>query len=125
MKQEMIRVLVKKPFEKPYITEVRNTLVSFQSLVEGRIEVLPLYPYHCCLICNEEGKLEGLAPNLKFPHDVIVGTVVFVGEDEAGNFISLTEEQCLSLLCLMVEHEVKEEERDEIEVVPFLEFRVE
>ena len=55
-----------------------NSLKALQNLVGGYIETVSL-PHGICMIVNEEGKLQGLQPNFRLDHDLIVGTAVFVG----------------------------------------------
>ena len=76
-----IKVIVKRPDEPVgHFEEVENTLASFQKIVDGHIETVGL-PEGAVLICNEEGKLNMLQPNINIPTDSVVGTVVVVGRD--------------------------------------------
>ena len=45
------------------------------------------------LCCNDEGKLNGMQPNRRLGDDIICGPFFLVGDDHAGGFCSLTEEQ--------------------------------
>lgn len=59
-----MKVIVIKPFTQPYIKEISGDLRSMQKIVGGYIEII--YPFddmEVALVCNEEGKLEGLMPN--------------------------------------------------------------
>ena len=59
-----MKVIIIKPFTQPYTKEIKGDLRSMQEIVGGYIEVI--YPFdnpEIALICNEEGKLEGLQPN--------------------------------------------------------------
>ena len=59
-----MKVIIIKPFTQPYTKEIKGDLRSMQEIVGGYIEVI--YPFddqEIALICNEEGKLEGLTPN--------------------------------------------------------------
>lgn len=84
---EKIRAIVKRP-DEPYghVTNISNTLKNLQKIVEGPIEVTGLTS-NSAIICNEEGKLQGLERNfiIKYssvPHiDIICGDVVIVGID--------------------------------------------
>ena len=90
---EKIRIVLKKVAEKPKVMNIENTLEAKQKLVNGLIEVVQITD-DILLICNEEGKLENLLPNLVFDYDYIVGDCFFVGDDyENGDFKSLTDEQ--------------------------------
>lgn len=88
----MIKTLVKEPGRPPVIREVENELEPFQKIVGGYIEVLrmSLSGGTLLLVCNEEGKLKGLAPNVLFGGDIIAGTVAVVRRD-GEEFASLTE----------------------------------
>jgi hypothetical protein len=89
-----IRVLVVEPRKKPYETVVPNTLEAHQKLVGGYIETVYPFDENVALVCNEEGKLEGLPLNRRIGHDIISGTFFLCGSDDRnGSFASLTQEQ--------------------------------
>ena len=93
-----IKVMIKEPYKAPYDAEIENTLEEFQRIVGGNIETVPCPGASGVkIICNEEGKIKGLAPNLSIAPDVIVGTVIVVGTVVVGygdeEFVSLTEKQ--------------------------------
>ena len=72
---------------------IENTLEAKQKLVNGWIEVVSVTD-DILLVCNEEGKLENLPPNLLFDYDYIAGDCFLVGDDfENGDFRSLTDEE--------------------------------
>jgi len=75
---DKIRVIVKNPGEAPKEREVPNTLEALQALVGGYIEAVPL-SRDAVILVNEEGKLRGMAPNVMYFDDVLVGPVVLVG----------------------------------------------
>ena len=87
---EKIHVMVKEPGNdaKWERREVENCLRTFQGLVGGYIETVTV-SHDLVLIVNEEGKLQGLEPNVLFRNEWLVGTVVAVGLDKKGeNFAS-------------------------------------
>lgn len=88
-----IKVMIKEPYKAPYDAEIENTLEEFQRIVGGYIETFlcPLVP-GVKIICNDEGKIMGLAPNLALMPDIICGTVIVVGVG-GEEFVSLTEKQ--------------------------------
>lgn len=95
----MIRVLVAEPGSPPQIKEISGKLREYQDLVGGYIQTLHMPDIDgVMLICDEEGKLKDLEPNFELYNnqgrvvDVVVGTVVFVGDDE-DDFSSLTDDQ--------------------------------
>ena len=84
-----MKAIIKEPGKKPRITEIENNLAALQEAVGGYIETVTLAK-DCCIICNEEGRLQGLPYNLTFGGISFVGTVLFVGV--AGDeFCSLSE----------------------------------
>ena len=88
-----MKVIVKEVHKQPEVREIKNELSVLQELVGGYIEVVRVDDV--LLICNEEGKLQGLQPNFSIGHDTIVGTAVFVGFDGSEDFTSLTDMQVL------------------------------
>lgn len=71
-----------------------NILKELQEIVGGYIDAYPLsprdnkFPANVCCICNEDGSILGLQPNVyDFLGDIVI---VAMGEDD---FISLTSEQ--------------------------------
>ncbi len=83
-----MNVLVVEPMKKPYIKDINSGLSSLQHEVGGYIEAT--YPYEDLvgLICNEEGKLDGLPLNRAIYNengemvDIIAGTFLIVGLSE-------------------------------------------
>ena len=87
-----MKAIIKEVGKQPRIEEIENTLDSLKSLVNGYIEVVRLDD-DILLICNEEGKMQGLPPNFRIGNDIIVGTAVFVSFDGEEDFTDLTEWQ--------------------------------
>lgn len=88
-----LRILMKRVNQEPEEMEIEDTLEAKQALVDGLIEVVYVSD-GLLLICNEEGKLDGLLPNLVFEFDYIAGDCFFIGDDyENSDFKSLTDEQ--------------------------------
>ena len=88
-----LRVIYKEVGKEPKVIEIEDTLEAQQKLVEGLIEVVP-YKDNLLLICNEEGKINNLAPNLQFDYDYIAGNCFIVGDDfENEAFKSVEDKQ--------------------------------
>lgn len=87
-----MRAIVKEVGKSPRVEEIENDLATMQGLVGGYIEAVSAGE-KICLVCNEEGKLNGLPPNFPIGRDVIVGTAVFVAYGRDGEFADLTDEQ--------------------------------
>lgn len=90
---EKLKILYKKVAETPEVMMIEDTLEEKQKLVGGLIEVVS-YDEDIVLVCNEEGKILNMQPNLLFDYDYIAGNCFFVGDDfENSGFKSLTDEQ--------------------------------
>ena len=84
-----IRILFKAVGQPAKIVTIPNTLEAKQKLVGGLIEVIQYDDV--LLVCNDEGKLLNLPPNLVFESDYIAGNCFIIGDDyENGDFKSLT-----------------------------------
>lgn len=92
---EKIKVLLICPDQLPKIVEIPNTLRALQKNVDGKIEVSYLLDdKEVCLICNDEGKINGALPNRSIGYDIIYGNFLIVGDDYTkGDFKSLTDKQ--------------------------------
>lgn len=91
-----MKIIIKKPGQQPYITEVEDNLNTYKSIVEGYIEIVPIEK-DILMVCNEEGKLIGLDFNFVLGNDPIVGTVFFIGRNNE-DFRSLTDEEINKVL---------------------------
>ena len=95
MKETMITVLKVAPMLPPEVVTLKNELRALQEAVSigadytGLIEVVGLED-DVCILCNEEGKLIGLEPNRRLGRDVLCGVFYVMGQDEEGNFCSLS-----------------------------------
>lgn len=119
---EKLKVVFKAVGEDPKIMEIEDTLEAKQELVGGLIEVVP-YKNDLLLICNEEGKITNLKPNLNFDYDYIVGDCFVVGDDyENGGFKSLTPDEIKTVIEDLKERTIELEEVEEIEETDDMEF---
>ena len=76
---DKIRVLIVEPDKLPYEKMILNKLEDKQEIVGGNIEYTQLdNDDNVLLICNEEGKLDGLPYNRYIGHDIIAGPFIFV-----------------------------------------------
>ena len=92
-------VLVVKPDEKPELMVVDGSLESNQKLVGGWIELLMPFDDEVGLICNEEGKINGMPLNRAVRYedggilDIMAGNFfVCYAPSYSGNFLSLPPE---------------------------------
>lgn len=75
-----ITVIYKEPGKLAQIRTINNDLKTMQGLVGGYIEVVNIEK-DVALICNEEGKLLDLAPNIYVNgiNDTVVGPIILAG----------------------------------------------
>ena len=83
-----LKVLVVEPMEAPYVKEIEDDLKAMQEIVGGCIETVYPFDDPVVLVCNDEGKLDGLPFNraLKDDHgetyDIIQGNFFIAGLGE-------------------------------------------
>ncbi len=90
--EKTIRILKIEPNNLPYEKEIANDLEGIQGEVEGLFECIYLDD-SCILVCNEEGKLNGMELNRRVGNDIIAGPFFIVGDSQDGEFVSLSDEQ--------------------------------
>ncbi|MDO4750120.1 MAG: DUF3846 domain-containing protein [Eubacteriales bacterium] len=73
-----ISVLIKDPGKKPRHVNIENSLKNLQSTVGGYIETVTISE-DAVIICNEEGRLQGLPYCCTICGVDFVGTVVIAG----------------------------------------------
>lgn len=103
-----MKVLMVKPGAAPEDAEIENTLEAMQAAVGGYIQAIyPMPDTTIALVCNEEGKNEGLPLNRSLRdeagqiYDVVAGTFFLCGAPpDSEHFADLSEEQ--SKLCRQV-----------------------
>ena len=98
-----MKAVRKRPGEAPEIVEIENTLEALQAEVGGLIESLQ-FATDCTFLVNEEGKLLGLAPNMYFGNDLLVGTILAVGV-KGEDFCSLSDRNAATLCKWMAPRE--------------------
>ena len=58
-----MKVIIVKPFTNPFVKEIKGDLESMQAVVGGYIQAIYPFDDEVALVCNEEGKINGLMPN--------------------------------------------------------------
>lgn len=95
-----MKVLVVEAGRQPMVKEIEGSLRSMQEIVRGYIQ--PVYPWReeVALVCNEEGKINGMALNRPLFDDrgqlvdIIAGTFFICSAPiDSESFQSLTDEQ--------------------------------
>ena len=98
MSEAKMTVLKVPPGKRPETVMISDTLEDLQKAVSGYIEVIHPFDDSACIICNEEGKLNGLPLNRALTDDsgrivdIIAGTFLVAGVSDDG-FSSLSAEQ--------------------------------
>ena len=82
-----MRAIRKRPGQEPQIIDVENSLEALQREVDGWIETVT-FAEDACVICNEEGRIQGLPFNLELMGILFFGTILIVGVD-GENFTDL------------------------------------
>lgn len=96
-KPELIQVVLCEPMKQARIATITNSLASLQQIVGGYIEAVYPFDDPVAIICNEEGKINGLELNRALRdedgkiYDILAGTFIIVGL-RAEEFASLTPE---------------------------------
>ena len=87
-----LRVLRVEPDNAPEEKVIGADLESLQAEVAGMIECVYLDD-GVILVCNEEGKLNGMKMNRRLENDIICGPFFLVSDDGEGDFASLNDRQ--------------------------------
>ena len=75
-----IGVLIKEPGKKPRHVNISNTLSNLQKTVGGYIETVT-FSKEIVVICNEEGRIQGLPYNCEIFGIDFVGTIIICGTE--------------------------------------------
>ena len=120
-----IQVVLVEPGKLARIAEVRTTLDAMQQTVGGNIEAYYPFEEQVCIVCNEEGKVNGLPLNRAIRDadtgdiaDIIAGTF-FICDCSGESFGSLSTEQQKRYLEKYRLPERFFRSRDGIESVPY------
>ena len=93
------KVLLVEPDQTPRLVEVRLTLKAMQEMVGGYIQAVYPWDDPVALVCNEEGKYNGQAPNRALTHngiayDTIHGPFFIAGIDR-DDFVGIPDDLVL------------------------------
>ena len=93
-----MKVIVMAPEKEPEVKEIKRGLESLQAVVGGYIEAIYPFDDEVALVCNEEGKLNGLPVSMALVNngqlvEMIAGTCFICGIDK-DDFCSLSDEMC-------------------------------
>lgn len=96
--EKKIKVVMLEPGKLAHTAEIGTSLGDLQKVVDGLIE--PFYPFEeqVCIVCIDEGKINGMSPNrsVKNEDGVMVDFIfgpAFICDCQGDNFDSLSDEQ--------------------------------
>ena len=123
-KNQKINVLICEPLTAPYMKEIGSELESLQATVGGGL-IQAIYPFEdqVALVCNDEGKINGMTLNRAVYGDegqmldIIAGPFFICGLTE-DSFGSLSPELAEKYANLFYHPEIFVREGDEIKVIP-------
>jgi len=98
LKEEKITVVICEPGKFARVTEIATDLGSLQATVGGNIETFYPFEEEVCLVCDDEGKINGSPLNRAIYDsdgnimDIMAGTF-FICDVSTPNFGSLSKEQ--------------------------------
>ena len=91
--EDLMRVVLVEPHEKPRVIEIENSLEAEQAVVKGLIEVSCLRDDdNVCIVSNEEAKLLGMDGNRRTDAGIIAGPFFVCGTTE-DSFRGLTDDE--------------------------------
>lgn len=91
--EDLMRVVLVEPHEKPRVIEIENSLEAEQAVVKGLIEVSYLRDDdNVCIVSNEEAKLLGMDGNRRTDAGIIAGPFFVCGTTE-DTFRGLTDDE--------------------------------
>ena len=119
-----MKVLKVEPYQLPEVKDIDSGLSSLQHEVEGWIEAT--YPFEdpVAIICNEEGKLNGMEYNRAIRdengevREIIAGPFLIVGLGEE-DFTSLSEDMVQKYKRMFAQPEVFHQTQSSLLILPY------
>lgn len=96
--EKKIKVVLLEPGKLARIVEIGTSLEDLQKVVDGMIEAYYPFEEQVCIVCNDEGKINGMLPNrsVKNEDGVMVDFIcgpAFICDCRGESFDSLSDEQ--------------------------------
>ena len=96
--EKKIKVVLLEPGKLARIAEIGTSLEDLQKVVDGLIEAYYPFEEQVCIVCNDEGKINGMLPNrsVKNEDGVMVDFIcgpAFICDCRGESFDSLSDEQ--------------------------------
>lgn len=118
-----MKILKVEPEKVPEIIDMDGTLEALQAAVGGYIEAVYPFDDPVAIVCNDDGKFNGMAPNRSIYDedgeilDIIAGTFLVVGLSD-DNFAALSDEMAAKYAALFGTPEAFLRSGDRILVFP-------
>ena len=118
-----MKILKVEPEKVPEIIDMEGTLEALQAAVGGYIEAVYPFDDPVAIVCNDDGKFNGMAPNRSIYDedgeimDIIAGTFLVVGLSD-DNFAALSDEMAAKYAALFATPEAFLRSGDRILVFP-------
>ncbi len=125
MRKQTIRVVMCEPSRIARITDVGTDLESLQKAVGGFIETYYPFDEEVCIVCNDEGKLNGMSPcraifnEEQKIQDIVFGPF-FICDCSTDEFKSLSTEQLEKYVKMFANPEHYFKVNGEIKAVPYV-----
>lgn len=96
--EKKIKVVLLEPGKLARTAEIGTSLEDLQKVVDGLIEAYYPFEEQVCIVCNDEGKINGMLPNrsVKNEDGVMVDFIfgpAFICDCRGENLDSLSDEQ--------------------------------
>ena len=117
MSEDKIRVVLLEPNRMAKAAEIGSSLEAMQRVVQGDIQAIYPFEEEVCIVCNEEGKIDGLPLNHEI-YDIIAGPA-FICDCSGESFGSLSDEQIKKYSRQFMRPERFYSTRDGVKAVPF------
>ena len=96
MSEDKIRVVLLEPNKMAKAAEIESSLEAMQRVVQGDIQAIYPFEEEVCIVCNEEGKINGMSLNRGIYDsdgslvDIIAGPC-FICDGSEEDFASLSD----------------------------------
>ena len=121
--ENKITVVMCEPDKLAYVTQIENKLEGLQGAVGGLVETYYPFPEEVCIVCNDEGKINGMQLNRSIVREgkiiEIMAGPFFICDCSAMHFKSLSKEQQDKYMQMFKYPELFFRAGNEIQAIPF------
>lgn len=121
--ESKITVVMCEPDKLAYVTQIDNKLEGLQKAVGGLVETYYPFPEEVCIVCNDEGKINGMQLNRSIVREgkiiEIMAGPFFICDCSTMHFKSLSKEQQDKYMQMFKYPELFFRAGNEIQAIPF------